>query len=66
MAEVRVAIVEDEPPARARLRRLLADHAGFRIVAEAEDVAGGLAILRAHARPLLSCSLKRPAKLQSP
>lgn len=46
MAEVRVAIVEDEPPARAKLRRLLAAHAGFRIVAEAEDVVGGLAALR--------------------
>ena len=46
MTEVRVAIVEDEPPARAKLRRLLDRHAGYRIVAEAEDVAGGLAALR--------------------
>lgn len=43
MAEVRVVIVEDEPPARAKLRRLLYEHANYRIVAEAEDVAGGLA-----------------------
>jgi len=46
MAETRVAIVEDEPPARAKLRRLLGEHADYRIVAEAEDVAGGLAALR--------------------
>jgi len=46
MPEVRVAIVEDEPPARAKLRRLLASHAGWRIVGEAEDVAGGTALLR--------------------
>lgn len=46
MAEIRVAIVEDEPPATAKLRRLLGDHAGYCVVAEAEDVAGGLAALR--------------------
>jgi two-component system LytT family response regulator len=46
MPEIRVVIVEDEPPARAKLRRMLAEHAGYRIVAEADDVAGGLAALR--------------------
>ncbi len=46
MAEIRVAIVEDEPPAVAKLRRLLADQPGYCVVADAEDVAGGLAILR--------------------
>jgi len=46
MAEIRVAIVEDEPPARAKLRRLLDAQGGYRIVAEAGDVAGGLAALR--------------------
>lgn len=46
MTEVRVAIVEDEPPASAKLRRLLAAHAGYRVVAEADDVAGGLVALR--------------------
>lgn len=46
MAEIRVAIVEDEPPARAKLRRLIGAHAGYRIVAEADDVAGGVAALR--------------------
>jgi two-component system LytT family response regulator len=46
MAEVRVAIVEDEPPARAKLRRMLGEEAGYRLVAEADDVAGGVAVLR--------------------
>jgi len=46
MVEIRVDIVEDEPPARAKLRRLLGAHAGYRVVAEAEDVAGGLAAWR--------------------
>jgi two-component system LytT family response regulator len=46
MSAVSVAIVEDEPPARAKLRRLLGGHPGYRIVGEAEDVAGGLALLR--------------------
>jgi two-component system LytT family response regulator len=46
MREIRVVIVEDEPPARAKLRRLLAEHANYRIVAEAEDIAGALAAWR--------------------
>lgn len=50
MTEVRVVIVEDEPPARAKLRRFLDQHANYRIVAEAEDIAGGLAAWR-EARP---------------
>ena len=47
-----VALVEDEAPARARLKRLLAAHADVRIVGEAEDLAGALALLRA-TRPAL-------------
>ena len=50
MPEVRVVIVEDEPPARAKLRRFLDEHANYRIVGEAEDVAGGLAAWR-NAKP---------------
>jgi two-component system LytT family response regulator len=50
MPEVRVVIVEDEPPARAKLRRFLDEHSNYRIVAEAEDVAGGLAAWR-HEKP---------------
>jgi two-component system, LytTR family, response regulator len=46
MAEIRVAIVEDEPPARAKLKRMLGEHAGYRVVAEADDVAGAVAAIR--------------------
>jgi two-component system LytT family response regulator len=62
MPEVRVAIVEDEPPARAKLRRLLADHAGYRIVAEADDVAEGLAALRANKTDLLFLDIQLGAE----
>jgi two-component system LytT family response regulator len=58
MPEVRVVIVEDEPPARAKLRRLLSGHDGYRVVAEADDVAGGLAALRAHKPDLLFLDIK--------
>ena len=58
MIEARIAIVEDEPPARARLRRLLSQHPGWRIVAEAEDVAGGLALLRAHEPDLVFLDIR--------
>lgn len=50
---IRVVLVEDEPPARAKLRRMLAAHPRYRIVAEAEDVAGGLAALREASPDLL-------------
>jgi two-component system LytT family response regulator len=58
MSEVRVAIVEDEPPARAKLRRLLAGHARYRIVGEAEDVAGGVALLRRDGPDLLFLDIR--------
>ncbi len=51
MAEARplkVLLVDDEAPARARLRRLLAAHADVRVTGEAEDVAGALALLRTY------------------
>ena len=46
------AIIEDEAPARVRLKRLLGAHTDVRIVGEAEDVPGALALLRA-TRPAL-------------
>src|SRR3954468_815824 len=58
MADIRVVIVEDEPPARAKLRRLLGEHAAFRIVAEADDVAGGVAALRGTKPDLLFLDIK--------
>jgi len=62
MADVRVAIVEDEPPARAKLRRLLDAHSQFRIVVEADDVAGGLAGLRDHAPDVLFLDIQLGAE----
>src|SRR5436309_15530195 len=46
MAETRVLIVEDEPPARAKLARLLAAHDGYRVIAEADSISAGLTALR--------------------
>jgi two-component system LytT family response regulator len=62
MAEVRVVIVEDEPPARAKLRRLLGAHVNYRIVAEAEDVAGGLAAWRNERPDLLFLDIQLGAE----
>ncbi|TCO40895.1 LytR/AlgR family response regulator transcription factor [Dokdonella fugitiva] len=62
MPEVRVAIVEDEPPARAKLRRLLEAHPGWEIAGEAEDVAGGIALLRGHAPDLLFLDIQLGAE----
>jgi two-component system LytT family response regulator len=45
-----VVLVDDEPPARAKLQRLLGDLSDFRVVAEAGDVADAVAAVEA-ARP---------------
>ena len=42
-----VVVVDDEPPARAKLERLLGEHADFRVAAEAGDVADAIAAVRA-------------------
>lgn len=62
MVETSVVIVEDEPPARAKLRRLLAGHANYRLVAEADDVAGGLAALRETRPDLLFLDIRLGAE----
>jgi two-component system LytT family response regulator len=62
MRDVRVAIVEDEPPARAKLKRLLSAYAGCRVVAEADDVAGGLAALRRDKPDLLFLDIQLGAE----
>jgi two-component system LytT family response regulator len=41
-----VVIVEDEPPARAKLVRFLAEYEDFRVVAEADTVESGIAAIR--------------------
>src|ERR1700712_4376458 len=62
MAETRVVIVEDEPPARAKLRRLLGARADYRIVAEADSVGTALAALRAHVPDLLFLDIQLGAE----
>jgi two-component system LytT family response regulator len=62
MPEIRVVIVEDEPPARAKLRRFLDEHANYRIVAEADDVAGGLAAWRDEKPDLLFLDIQLGAE----
>jgi two-component system LytT family response regulator len=41
-----VVIVEDEPPARAKLARFLAEYEDFRVVAEADTVESSIAAIR--------------------
>ena len=41
-----VVIVEDEPPARAKLVRFLADYEDFRVVAEVDAVASAVEVIR--------------------
>lgn len=53
MTALRTIVVDDEPPARARLRRLLAGHADIAVVAEADSVASGVACIRAQRPQLL-------------
>ncbi|HEY6986121.1 MAG TPA: LytTR family DNA-binding domain-containing protein [Rhodanobacteraceae bacterium] len=62
MSEIRVVIVEDEPPARAKLKRLLAEHSAYRVAAEAGDVATGLAAIRTAKPDLLFLDIKLGAE----
>jgi two-component system LytT family response regulator len=43
-----VLIVEDEPPARAKIKRFLAPLAEFQVVAEADSVEVAVALIKAH------------------
>ena len=64
MAELpRILIVDDEPPARARLKHLLADIAGdfpHRLVAEAGDGIEALKRLAATPADILICDIRMP------
>jgi two-component system LytT family response regulator len=44
-----VVIIEDEPPARAKLERFVSEIEDFRVVAEASTVEEGIAAVRSHA-----------------
>jgi two-component system LytT family response regulator len=58
---LRYAIVEDEPPARSRLKRLMAQAApGSACVAEAEDGEAGLILLESQALDLLFLDIEFP------
>ncbi len=57
---LRVVIADDEPPARARLRRLLADHAGIEVVAEAADGASAVQQIEAAAPDLVLLDIQMP------
>jgi two-component system LytT family response regulator len=55
-----VVIVDDEPPARARLRRLLADHADIRITAECGDGACAVQTIEAAVPDLVLLDIQMP------
>lgn len=57
---MRLLIVDDEPPARARLRRLLAAHADVQIVGEAGDAAAALALCTTLAPDALLLDIRMP------
>jgi len=56
----RVLLVDDEAPARAKLRRLLAADARFTVVAEAGDGVQALAAVAAHHPDLLCLDIQMP------
>ena len=55
-----IAIVDDEPPARARLKRLLADHADVRITAECGDGVSAVQTIEAAAPDLVLLDIQMP------
>jgi len=57
-----VVIVEDEPPARAKLMRMLADEPDFVVVAEADSVATGKAALAKHRPSVLYLDIQLGAE----
>lgn len=57
---MRLLLVDDEPPARARLRRLLAAFAGVEVVGEAGDADAALAAVAALAPEALLLDIQMP------
>jgi two-component system LytT family response regulator len=58
---IRIAIVEDEPPARDMLRRLVAQDASFAFVGAAGDVDAGVELLRRTAPDLALLDVRLPS-----
>ncbi len=59
---MRVVLVDDEAPARARLRALLAEAGGVSIVAEAEDADTARAAVAAHAPDVVFVDIEMPVE----
>jgi two-component system LytT family response regulator len=59
---VRVLIVDDEAPARAKLRTLLGEHDDMEIVAEAKDGNEAVAAIRSHQPDLVFLDIQMPGK----
>lgn len=57
---VRVIVVDDEPPARARLRRLLADHADIEIAGECGDGASAVQAIETASPDLVLLDIQMP------
>lgn len=57
---IRVIVADDEPPARARLKRLLADHADVRIVGECGDGASTVQAVEALDPDLVLLDIQMP------
>jgi two-component system LytT family response regulator len=60
MVPLRLLIVDDEPPARARLKRLLAALRGVQVVGEAEDGIAALALVEQLAPDALLLDVQMP------
>lgn len=60
MTNARVIIVDDEPPARERLARMLAEVGGLTIVGEAADAAAALELLRAEKPDIAFVDINMP------
>ncbi|HTM34825.1 MAG TPA: SpoIIE family protein phosphatase [Vicinamibacterales bacterium] len=57
---IRALIVDDEPPARARLRQLLEAHAGVAVIGEAGDGNEALALIRERHPDVLFLDIEMP------
>jgi DNA-binding LytR/AlgR family response regulator len=57
---IRVVIVEDEKPARDRLRRLLAEHGDFEVAGEAGDAASAVALIERERPDLCFLDVEMP------